>query len=244
MPAPFHSLTLREFARALDQFPFTRRIDAVHMHHTWRPNHSQYKGHDSIVAMWRFHTQENGWSDLAQHITIAPDGNIRTGRNWNQPPVSAAGHNGNRTTGPFMFEMIGDFDHGHDRFEGEQRRVALGVIALVQKKFTLAPETLRFHNQMSTKSCPGSSLSYQEIVSAVRTLHASADFEGTLGTREADDGPLGGEVLASRPVIEAFSRTLPMRDDPSDAEPDDDAMSGAQVRTLFDGFQTAPADTG
>ena len=163
MPAPFHSLTVREFARALDQFPFTRRIDAVHMHHTWRPNHSQYKGHDSIVAMWRFHTQSNGWSDIAQHITIAPDGTIWTGRHWNQPPASAAGHNGNRTAGPFMFEMIGDFDHGHDRFEGEQRRVALAVIALVQKKFNLAPETLRFHNQMSTKSCPGSSLNYQEI---------------------------------------------------------------------------------
>lgn len=244
MPAPFHRLTWREFARALDQFPFTRRIDAVHMHHTWRPNHSQYKDHDSIVAMWRFHTQTNGWSDMAQHITIAPDGTIWTGRNWNQPPASAAGHNGNRTAGPFMFEMIGDFDHGHDRFEGEQRRVALAVIALVQKKFTLAPETLRFHNEMSTKSCPGSSLNRQEIIKAVRALQESGDVAAIFGTREASDGPFGGEMFASRTMMESFGRTLPLRDDPYDAEPDDDAMSGAQVRALFEGVQTAPARHG
>ena len=244
MPAPFHSLTLREFARALDQFPFSRRIDAVHMHHTWRPNHSQYKGHDSIVAMWRFHTQSNGWSDIAQHITIAPDGTIWTGRHWNQPPASAAGHNGNRTAGPFMFEMIGDFDHGHDRFEGEQRRVALAVIALVQQKFNLAPETLRFHNQMSTKSCPGSSLNYQEMVEAVRALQVSGDGEALFGTRDTGDGPFSRDMFATRPIIESFSRNLPLRDDPAEAEPDDDAMGSTQVRALFEDMQTAPTRHG
>ena len=244
MPAPFHSLTVREFARALDQFSFSRRIDAVHMHHTWRPNHSQYKGHDSIVAMWRFHTQSNGWSDIAQHITIAPDGTIWTGRHWNQPPASAAGHNGNRTAGPFMFEMIGDFDHGHDRFEGDQRRVALAVIALVQKKFNLAPETLRFHNQMSTKSCPGSSLNYQETVEAVRALQVSGDGEALFGTRDTGDGPFDRDMFATRPIIESFSRSLPLRDDPADAEPDDDAMGSAQVRALFEDMQTTPTRHG
>jgi Caspase domain/N-acetylmuramoyl-L-alanine amidase len=244
MPAPFHRLTLQEFARALEQFPFTRRIDTVHMHHTWRPNHMQYRGHESIVAMWRFHTQDKGWSDIAQHITIAPDGSIWTGRHWNQPPASAAGHNGNRITGPFMFEMIGDFDHGHDRFQGEQRQVALGVIALVQKKFSLPPETLRFHNQMSTKSCPGSSLNYQEIVEAVRALHASGNFEAIFGTQDAGDGPFSRDVVANWTVIESLSRSLPMRDDPYDAEPDDDAMNSAQVRALFEGVRTAPAQHG
>ncbi|MGE3541165.1 MAG: caspase family protein [Candidatus Tectimicrobiota bacterium] len=240
MPAPFHRLTLREFARVLDEFPFTRRIDAVHMHHTWRPNHSQYKGHDSIAAMWRFHTQHHGWSDIAQHLTIAPDGTLWTGRNWNQAPASAAGHNGNRTAGPFMFEMIGDFDHGRDRFEGEQRRVTLAVIALVQQKFHLAPETLRFHNQMSSKSCPGSSLSYPDIVEAVRALQASGEGEAWLGTRDPGEEPFRRDMIATQPAIAALSRSLPLRDDPAEAEPEDDAMGHAQVRALFEGAQTAP----
>src|SRR5690606_24956212 len=137
----------------LDRFPFTRRINAVHMHHTWRPNHAQYLGLESIVAMFRFHTQHNGWSDIAQHITIAPDGSIWTGRNWNTAPASASGHNGNAQAGPFMFEMIGDFDVGRDPWDGPQKDTTLRVIAEVQKKFNLRPESLRFHNQMGPKTC-------------------------------------------------------------------------------------------
>ena len=66
-------MTLAEFDELLMAHPFTRRIDAVHFHHTWRPNHSQYRGYDTIVSMWRYHTEVKGWSDIAQHLTIAPD---------------------------------------------------------------------------------------------------------------------------------------------------------------------------
>ena len=37
------------------------------------------------------------------------------------PPASASGHNGNTHAGPFMFEMIGDFDTGKDAFADPQR---------------------------------------------------------------------------------------------------------------------------
>jgi hypothetical protein len=94
---------------------------------------------------------------------------------------------------------------------------------------------------MSTKSCPGNSLDYQEIVAAVQALQASGEFAATFGTRDVGDGPFGSDVLTSRTVIESVSRSLPVRDDPADAEPDDDAMSGTQVRVLFEGAYTAPA---
>ena len=238
MPPPFHNLTLPEFARALDRFPFTRRINAVHMHHTWRPDHEQYRGHESIVALWRYHTQTNGWSEIAQQVTIAPDGTIWTGRNWNQPPVSAAGHNGNRAAGPFMVELIGDFDHGRDRFEGEQRRVALRVVALVQKKFNLAPETLRFHSQLSAKSCPGTSVDYDETVGEVRDLHATPrDLEAAPAAEGTgmDSGPFDADMLAGHAMIALLTRDLPARDDPPEAEPEEDAMSDTQLHALFGG---------
>ena len=91
MPAPFKRITLEQFSELLERFQFTRRINAVHMHHTWRPDHQQFKGHASIEGMWNYHTKHNKWSDIAQHITIDPQGAIWLGRNWNTPPASASG---------------------------------------------------------------------------------------------------------------------------------------------------------
>ncbi|MBD8530010.1 MULTISPECIES: caspase family protein [unclassified Massilia] len=167
MPAPFKRISLEQFSALLDRFPFSRAIDAVHMHHTWRPDHRQFAGHDSIVGMWKFHTEHNGWSDIAQHITIDPEGGIWLGRDWNMPPASARGHNGDHRAGPFMFEMIGDFDVGRDRFEGAQRATAIAVVALVQQCFDLAPDSLKFHNMLSGKTCPGSSIDYAQVLEEV-----------------------------------------------------------------------------
>ncbi len=123
MGRPFRQLTLSQFSQLLQSFQFTRQIDVVHMHHTWRPNRSMYKGLATIEAMYQFHTTVNGWSDIAQHISIAPDGTIWTGRDWNNPPASAKGFNGNNTHGPFMFEMIGDFDMGRDPWTEHRKKL-------------------------------------------------------------------------------------------------------------------------
>src|SRR5271165_885186 len=183
MPKPFKPLTLDQFAALLNVFPFQRQITNVDMHHTWRPNHAQFFARppaDSIESMWRVHTEENGWSDIAQHITIDPQGTIWTGRDWNRPPASSTGYNGNEHAGPFMFEMIGDFDLGGDPFVDPQRHAAIAVVALLQKRFGLPPESLRFHNQMSAKTCPGTQISYQPFLADV----AKQKTAGADGSRD------------------------------------------------------------
>lgn len=214
MPAPFKKITRDQFAELIAKLPFTRQINAVHMHHTWRPRHKDFKGHESIVAMWRHHTQVNGWSDIAQHITIDPQGEIWLGRNWNLPPCSAAGHNGNARFGPFMFEMIGDFDSSQDRFEGEQKKTVLEVIARVQKRFKLPPESLKFHNAMSSKTCPGSGIDFQEIVAEVRKL------QETLPAVPAPRalGPFGPEMWEIQEALGVFRSQEAASLDASDAE--------------------------
>lgn len=200
MPAPFKKVSLDQFAGILERFQFTRAINAVHMHHTWRPNHQQFKGHDSIVAMWRYHTEHNGWSDIAQHITIDPQGEIWLGRNWNMSPASATGHNGNAKAGPFMFEMVGDFDAGQDRFEGAQRNTALSVIAMVQRLFDLAPGSLKFHSSMSGKTCPGSAIDYQETLEGVRQQRARLDAQR--GASRAIAPPFQADAYETAQVID------------------------------------------
>ena len=221
MPTPtFQRLTVDQFATLLQKFPFRRRINAVHMHHTWRPNHQQFRGHDSIVGMWRHHTQVNRWSDIGQHITIDPQGMIWLGRNWNLPPASAAGHNGNSTAGPFMFEMVGDFDAGpgHDSFEGAQREAALTVVALVQQRFGLEPGTLRFHNMMGPKTCPGSAVGFQEVLQGValarQALQAPRDLEAA-----AARSPFPQEEdLAIQQAIRALGRVTDLGAERAEAD--------------------------
>ena len=220
MPAPFKQLTCEQFIVLLERFTFTRKINAVHMHHTWKPDHAHYKGHESIVGMWRYHTETKGWQDIAQHLTIASDGSIWLGRNWNSPPVSAKGHNGNLIAGPFMFEMIGNFDQGSDKLEGEQLKTTLEVIARIQKKFQLPPDCLIFHNAMSTKTCPGNSVDFTNIINQVRNLHSSLS-ETRAVFRDLSDAPFGENALEINQVIkesiELLSR-VPAREEAGDAE--------------------------
>ena len=194
MPRPFIQLSRTEFLDLLKRFPFKRQINAVHMHHTWIPRRSQYRGLGTIEAMERDHRENRGFSDIAQHITIAPDGTIWTGRSWDAPPASAVGHNGNRVSGPFMFEIIGDFDTNQEVLGGDQKATVLSVIASVQKRFQLPAESLRFHNQMSEKSCPGTSIHYAEFLEEVRAMHRTIDDAAQAGrAARADEAPFGAE---------------------------------------------------
>jgi hypothetical protein len=232
MTQRFYALSLDQFAQLLHRFRFSRHIDAVHMHHTWRPNHAQYRGEASIEAMWRYHTQEKGWSDIAQHLSIAPDGTIWTGRDWNAPPASARGYNGTRVSGPFMFEMIGDFDQGCDRLEGHQRVAVIGVIASVQNKFGLPIESLRFHRAMTDKTCPGSGVDYQEMLAEVQ--EARAQLAVHVDARAVNwAGPESSPVDERlEDILYAWSRNVMRREDATDGEPEESEMTPEQIRLI------------
>ena len=215
MAPPFAKLTLQQFVERLSGFSFSRRVGAVHMHHTWRPNHANFKKaadkHSIIVSMWRFHTDPppkgRGFSDIAQHITIDPQGNVWLGRDWNLPPASATGHNGSKALGPFMFEMIGDFDREKDPFVDPQKNCALTVVAAVQKRFGLPVESLRFHNQMASKTCPGSSIAYQKTLEEVRSVAAKLDAAGPVWWTAIV--PFSGTIHAAAEVQPAAFASMP-----------------------------------
>jgi hypothetical protein len=213
----FYPLDISGFKLLVEKFSFRRRIDAVHLHHTWRPNRAQYRGRDTILAMWRFHTQELGWEDIAQHVTIAPDGTIWTGRDWNQRPASASGFNGNDTVGPFMIEIVGDFDRGKDRFEGDQKAAALEVIATLQAHWDLPERSLRFHNTMSSKTCPGNAIIYEDLIKELKQVRArakeAAPQAATRSLRPFDD-----RMLQIQKVLDGLSFGEVRGLEPADAE--------------------------
>jgi hypothetical protein len=165
MPEPIARLTLAQFQLLLpDRHALTREIRAVHLHHTWKPERADFRGLRTIEGMRNFHL-EQGWEDIAQHLTVDPAGGLWTGRNWNRPPASSRGHNGTTAAGPFMIEMVGNFDTGHDAFDGEQRESALEVVAHLLRVFGLSVADIRLHRELNqgSKTCPGSGIDRDDI---------------------------------------------------------------------------------
>ena len=166
MPPPFRPLKLQEFADEFGAFAWSRPVFRVDMHHTWYPAHGDWKGLESIERMHFFHTRERGFEDIAQHVSIAPDGMIWTGRDWNKIPASIGC---NMNAQAFMFEAIGNFDNGFDRLEGAQLDAVIGLIDVVQRRFKLPVQALLFHREVpqTKKTCPGTSIDKFDILAAV-----------------------------------------------------------------------------
>jgi hypothetical protein len=219
MPAPFRRLDAAQFAELIRLFTFTRNITAFHVHHTWIPTRAQFKGLATIEAMERAHRQR-GFADIAQHITLDPAGLIWTGRSWNEPPASAKGFNGTRKAGPFMMEMVGNFDQGHEPFDGAQAANAYQVVALVLRQFGLTTDDVVFHREMSDKSCPGTSIdkptfvkNVQQALDALPALAAASDEE------RAHDRDL---VAAFAGLIEPVARDAARSEDAEAELPEND----------------------
>lgn len=177
MPAPFRALTPVEFADAIAAFAWNRHVWRVDLHHTWYPTHADYRGRESVERMARFHVENRGFEDIAQHVTIAPDGTIWTGRDWNRTPASiGCGMNG----GAFMIEMVGNFDRGYDRLAGAQLASTLAAITTVQRRFRLPVHALLFHREVpqTDKTCPGSGVDKSELLRQLRALRYARDDYG------------------------------------------------------------------
>lgn len=216
MAPPFIPLTRNEFTQAVQEFSWPTPKTEIHVHHTWRPNHAQYRGLPTIQAMFEFHTHDNGWSDIAQHVSVGPEGTIWTGRPWGASPASASGHNGAHV---FMFETIGDFDAGQDPLTGEQLDSVLHIVATIQIRFGLETDSsIRFHNQMSSKTCPGSSVDRSGFVAMVAAKRAelealSPEARIVQGGSTRETGAFAARIMA------AVGAAAPAGDD-GDAEHD------------------------
>jgi hypothetical protein len=171
---PFVALSPVQFAAGVREFAWTRCVYRVDMHHTWIPAHADYDGIACIERMDRYHTRDCKFDCIAQHVSIAPDGTIWTGRDWNKTPASVGfGMN----EGVFMFEAIGNFDHGFDKLQGAQLDSVITVIDAVQRHFRLPVQALLFHREVpqTEKSCPGTSVDKGDILRRVKAarMHAA-----------------------------------------------------------------------
>lgn len=168
MPAPYRPLSVAAFRSEIDDFAWTRRIWRVDLHHTGRPAHVDYRGLATIEEVAERYRQRCKHDETGQHITIAPDGVIWTGRDWNKNPASVGcGMN----VGVFMVELIGNFDHGRDRLGGAQLATTLAVIDTVQSHFHLPVQALLFPREVpqTETTSPGNGIEKRDVLAQLLT---------------------------------------------------------------------------
>ena len=150
-------LTTRELKQKIKSFNWTRKISKIHPHHTYRPNKGDYNGSNGMTLhnnMKRYHMNTKGFRDIAQHLTLLPDGHWIIGRDWNTIPASMSGNN----TGAFMTEMIGDFHTGHEQLEGAQLEAIANWCSFCMDFFKLDINAIEFHREHSATACPGAGI--------------------------------------------------------------------------------------
>lgn len=180
---PFRFITIDQVLKEIQPYNHFE----LHPHCTDTPNIRDHwrRTPDGIhwqTVMRRVHmSAPRNWWDIAQHLTLLPDGLFVTGRTYSRTPASIAGFNGREPDRiPLMVEMIGNFNPGVDVLEGAQRRSILRLTKffLVQGKF------IRFHNDHSTKTCPGQLIIKDAFLREARNLDVDgeegAQMQGTV----------------------------------------------------------------
>lgn len=161
----FRILNTEQLLKELDKYKFKQ----LHIHHTWKPEHKDFRGNNHIAiqqGMYNYHTKTLGWQDIGQHLTLFPDGKWVTGRPFNITPASIKGWN----TGALAIEMLGNFDKGHDKLQGDQLNSILRVIKYFIDKY--GENSIKFHREGLgvTKTCPGTSLDKFTMINQAKNI--------------------------------------------------------------------------
>ncbi|MCP1357743.1 peptidoglycan-binding protein [Aneurinibacillus migulanus] len=220
-----------EFKNWLYNSKFTRRITLIQNHHTWLPCYKQFKGnnHFEMANGMRNSHLKRGFSDIAQNLTIYPDGKIMVCRPFNTAPAGIKGAN---STG-ICIENIGDFDIGGDTMLPEHRESILFVNAILAIRFGLPINTnsIVYHHwydlntgqrrdgKGATKTCPGTAFFGGNTVAAaskyfIPLVAAKANEIKSGKVESVVSHNLGSRVLgigdSGSDVIELKKRLIPL----------------------------------
>jgi len=163
----FKILTTDELITYTKNFKWTRKFSEYQIHHCWKPDHSNFNGTNGIAlqeAMRNYHVNNLGWQTIGQHLTLLPDGKFITGRDFNIIPASISGRN---SLCFLAIEMIGNFDTGYDKLEGEQLNSILKLVNWGINYYNLGTKGIVFHNEYASKSCPGTGIDKKWFVDKV-----------------------------------------------------------------------------
>ena len=182
-------LSKKEFIEYVKRYNFTRLVNKLVLHHTWKPTLENWKGQDTIFAMKRYYERKN-WS-AGPHIYIA--NNIWLFTDFNTQGIHA-GKGNYRSIG---IEMVGNY--WYKKPQGKVLENTISVLEILEEKLGLNLEKdLYFHRDFAFKAsgCPGYSISKKWIISLLNKKNMIVNKEklnqiySELLCRNYDDGAL------------------------------------------------------
>jgi len=213
----FILMTREEFKNFINNIKINRKITLIQNHHTYIPNYKHFRNnHFTLLeGMERSHL-ERGFEEIAQNITIFPDGLIAICRPIDVAPAGIKGANENG----ICIENVGNFDIGGDKMTEEQKKSIIFVNAVLCKRFKLTPstDTIVYHHWYdlntgkrtngtgSTKSCPGTNFFGGNTVEAANKYFIPL-VKQELGQMDKVAQIKKGQVLATKLNIRAGAGT-------------------------------------
>ena len=119
----------------------SRTVDRVFIH----CSDSDWKHHDDISVIKKWHVEDNGWNDVGYHYFIKRNGTIQKGRDLEITPSSQKGHN-NKTISICL--------HGRERFTKRQFESLRKLCSEIQQLYK-GKVTFHGHREVTDeKTCP------------------------------------------------------------------------------------------
>lgn len=211
----FTLMTVDEFENWIASQRVTRGIQLVQLHHTWSPAYAQFTGsnHFALQSGMKSYHLSIDYDDIAQNLTIFPDGQVMTGRSLNVAPAGCKGANSNG----ICIENIGNFDVGGDTMTEAHKDAIVRVTAALLKKFGLSPASGVTYHAWWTEG--GTSLGTYIAGKSCKTCPGTAFFGGN--TRASYDKCLKPLLMAA------------MNGSYQNTEEDDDMISKEQFREMW-----------
>jgi len=175
----------------------SRYIDRIFIHCSATDSAS----HDNIETIRKWHTVDNGWSDIGYHYFIDKNGILHAGRPLNKTPAAQSGHN----TGTIAICLSGLSDFTKVQFDTLNK-----LCDQIQKE--LPAVTFHGHKEVANKTCPV--FDYQRVLGldskGVRTTNSVYDkpLKQSRTMANATVAGVTGTVIAAAPAIEPAGKVV------------------------------------
>jgi hypothetical protein len=199
----YRKFTTPELMVYLKNYKWGRNLKQFHIHHTWLPSFNEFNGSNHDAVQWgmeNYHVNTLHWGEIAQHLSLFPDGIWVMGRNWDRDPASILGWN----TGAFCVEQVGNFDIGHDPYKAPQSTAMYEVCKYFVEVLGV---TMKFHRDSPTayKTCPGTGIDRATFVSNVanfsRVSIKEVDIDDRDGIVNVDALNMRSDANTSAPIL-------------------------------------------